>query len=84
VSAMLRVGKRFDPKSLKKGQYNMASMTDTFKVIPVTTESIDTLESALNAASEDGFVWEGALSITDGPALVVMKRGPSATDAGPT
>jgi hypothetical protein len=55
----------------------MASMTDTFKVIPVTTESIDTLESALNAASEDGFVWEGALSITDGPALVVMRRGPT-------
>ena len=73
----------------------MAIMTDRFKVIPVTTESIDTLESALNAASEDGFVWEGTLSITDGPALVVMRRGPtreaprmmgrsSATDTGPT
>lgn len=73
---MLRDGKRSDPKSLKRGT-NMAVMTDTFKVIPVTTESIDTLESALNAASEEGFVWEGALSITDGPALVVMRRGPT-------
>jgi hypothetical protein len=53
---------------------SVVDMPDQFKVIPVTTESIDTLESALNAASEEGFVWEGGLSITDGPALVVMRK----------
>jgi hypothetical protein len=55
----------------------VADMPDQFKVIPVTTESVDTLESALNAASEDGFVWAGGLSITDGPALVVMRKSPT-------